>query len=66
VATLAVVSAAVAVIGPGQYSLDHLIGIADDLDGWIGAAAVAVGLVIGAGQIATFWRKPVDDGGEGE
>jgi putative oxidoreductase len=64
VATLAVVSAAVAVIGPGQYSLDHLIGIADDLDGWIGAAAAAVGLVVGAGQIATFWRKPGDEEGD--
>ena len=62
VATLAVVSAAVAVIGPGAYSLDSVLGIADDLDGWVGAAAVAVGLVIGAGQIATFWRKPADAG----
>jgi putative oxidoreductase len=60
VGTLAVVSAAVAVIGPGEYSLDSLLGIADDLDGWIGAAAVAAGLVVGAGQIATFWRKPVE------
>ncbi|MEX0795253.1 MAG: DoxX family protein [Acidimicrobiia bacterium] len=62
VATLAVVSAAVAVIGPGQYSLDSLLGIADDLDGWVGAAAVAAGLVVGAGQIATFWRKPGEEG----
>lgn len=62
VATLAVVSAAVAVIGPGQYSLDSLLGIADDLDGWVGAAAVAVGLMIGAGQIAIFWRKPINSG----
>ena len=65
VATLAVVSAAVAVIGPGAYSLDSAIGIADDLNGWVGAAAVAAGLAIGAGQIATFWRKPVV-GGEAE
>lgn len=64
VATLAVVSAAVAVIGPGEYSLDHVLGIADDLDGWVGAAAVAAGLVVGAGQIATFWRKR--EGGLGE
>lgn len=62
VATLAVISAAVAVIGPGQYSLDHLLGIAGDLDGWVGAAAVAVGLAVGAGQIAVFWRKPGNDG----
>lgn len=62
VATLAVVGAAVAVIGPGTYSLDSVLGIAGDLDGWVGAAAVAVGLVIGAGQIATFWRKPIDAG----
>lgn len=66
VATLAVVGAAVAVIGPGAYSLDSLFGIADDLDGWIGAAAVAAGLMVGAGQIATFWRKPVNEASEGE
>lgn len=66
VATLAVVSAAVAVIGPGQYSLDNLFGIADDLDGWVGAAAAAAGLAIGAGQIATFWRKPVNEGNGNE
>ncbi len=65
VATLAVVSAAVAVIGPGEYSLDSLLGIAHDLDGWVGAAAaVGAGLVVGAGQIATFWRKPLHGGPE--
>lgn len=58
VVTLAVVGAAVAVIGPGAYSLDSLFGIADSLDGWVGAAAVAAGLAVGAGQIAVFWRRP--------
>lgn len=66
VATLAVVSAAVAVIGPGEYSLDSLFGIADDLDGWVGAAAVAAGLVVGAAQIAIFWRRPVNEDDESE
>ncbi|MEX1038646.1 MAG: DoxX family protein [Acidimicrobiia bacterium] len=66
VVTLAVVSAAIALIGPGQYSLDSLFGIADDLNGWVGAAAVAAGLAVGAGQIAVFWRKPVNDNDESE
>lgn len=61
VATLAVVSLAIAVAGPGSVSLDSAIGIADNLDGWVGAAIVAGGFLVAAGQLATFWRKPVEE-----
>lgn len=62
VTTLAVVSLALAVAGPGSVSLDSALGIADDLDGLTGVAIFAGGLVLAFGQLATFWRRP---GGEG-
>lgn len=62
VMTLAVVSLAIAIMGPGSASLDSVIGIADDLDGWIGAAIVGAGLVVAFVQLAVFWRKPVTGG----
>ena len=58
VATLAVIALALAVAGPGSVSLDSALGIADNLDGWVGAAIVGLGLLAAAGQLATFWRKP--------
>jgi putative oxidoreductase len=63
VTTLAIISVAIAIAGPGRYSVDEAIGIAVNLDGWVGAAIVAAGLVVAAGQLAVFWRKPVGDGG---
>lgn len=56
VATLAAAALALAVAGPGEWSLDHAIGIASDLDGWVGLAIAAGGLVVAAVQLATFWR----------
>jgi putative oxidoreductase len=56
VATLSLAAFTVAVTGPGQASLDDAIGIATDLDGWIGVMLVAGALVAAAGQIATFYR----------
>ena len=61
VATLAVVSLAIAVAGPGSVSVDSAIGLADNLDGWVGAGIVAGGFLVAAGQLATFWRKPVEE-----
>lgn len=61
VATLAVVSLAIAVAGPGSASVDSALGIADNLDGWTGAVIIAAGLLVAAGQLATFWRKPVEE-----
>jgi putative oxidoreductase len=58
VATLAVVGAALAIAGPGTYSLDHFFDIADKFDGVIGGIAAAAGLLVGGAQLAIFWRKP--------
>ena len=60
VATLLVVVAGVGLLGPGGWSLDDAIGIADDLDGWLGLVIVAGGAVAGAGQVATFFRPSGD------
>ena len=57
VVTLAIVAAALGLLGPGQWSLDHAIGIDDDLDGWCGLALSAgLGLVAAAGLLAACWR----------
>jgi putative oxidoreductase len=60
VATLAVVALVIAILGPGDFSLDSVLGI--DLDGVVGALIVAGGLLAGAGQLAVFWRRPAERG----
>jgi putative oxidoreductase len=60
VATLAVVALVIAILGPGDYSLDSVLGI--DLDGVVGAMIVGAGLLAGAGQLAVFWRRPAEGG----
>lgn len=62
VTTLAVVALVIAILGPGSVSLDSAFGIADDLDGWVGAAIVGAGLVVAFLQLAIFWRKPTTGG----
>ncbi|MCK9875621.1 MULTISPECIES: DoxX family protein [Frankia] len=59
---IAVVCAAIGILGPGKASLDHAIDI--ELDGWVGAA---ITLILGVGGaallLATAWRperKPAD------
>ena len=61
VATLALVSLALAITGPGSASIDSALGIADNLDGWVGAAIIGAGLLVAGGQLAMFWRKPVKE-----
>jgi putative oxidoreductase len=61
VTTLAVISLALAVAGPGRFSVDEALGIAGDLDEWVGVAIVAGGLLAAAGQLASFWRKPAEE-----
>lgn len=61
VATLAVLATGVAVLGPGEYSLDHLLGWTGSLDGWTGLAVVGGGLVVAAIQLAIGWRRPSSD-----
>lgn len=59
-----VVGVALAALGPGRYSMDHLLGL--DLDGWWG---LLVALVAGgggaAGLLAACWRpRPAAAAGE--
>ena len=56
VATLLVASLVIGLLGPGEWSIDHAIGIADDLDGWTGLLIVIAGEFAGLGQVATFFR----------
>jgi putative oxidoreductase len=58
VATLALTGLTIALAGPGRVSIDHAIGITEDLDGWAGAIIAAGGVFAAAGQLATFWRRP--------
>jgi putative oxidoreductase len=55
VLTLAVVALALAVLGPGRWSLDHAAGV--DLTGWTGGAiALGAAVVATGGLLGTFWR----------
>ena len=63
VATLSIIGISLAVLGPGRYSVDEALGIAGNLDGWVGLAIVGAGILIAAGQLAVLWRKPVEAGG---
>ena len=58
VVTLAVISLALAIVGPGTASIDSALGIADNLDGWVGAGIIGAGLFAAGGLLVTFWRKP--------
>ncbi|HLF42806.1 MAG TPA: DoxX family protein [Acidimicrobiia bacterium] len=62
VTTLAVASLVIAILGPGSVSIDSALGIADELDGWVGAGIVGAGLVVAFLQLAVFWRKPESGG----
>ena len=56
VATLAFASLALALAGPGSASLDSAFGVADLLDGWVGALIVGGGLLGAVALLAAFWR----------
>lgn len=57
VLVLAVVSAVVGLLGPGVASLDHLLGVAEALDGGVGLlVAVGGGLLGAAAVLALSWR----------
>ena len=56
VATLLIASLVIGLLGPGSWSLDDAIGIAADLDGWVGLAIVAGGELAGVGQVAAMFR----------
>lgn len=48
-----------ATLGPGRYSLDEVLGLADSLNGWTALAIAAVlGSLGGIAQIIVFFRPP--------
>jgi putative oxidoreductase len=53
---LAVGAWALALLGPGEWAIDHALEIADDLDGGVGAILAAGGVAAAAGQLALFFR----------
>ena len=53
---LAMVAIAIAIAGPGSISVDDAIGLADQLDAWVGLAIALAGVLLGLGLVATFWR----------
>ncbi len=58
IAMMAIVAAG---LGPGNWSIDHALGLADELDGYVGLAiAAGLGLVGGVAQLAIFFRPPAD------
>lgn len=54
---LALAAVALGMLGPGEWSIDQALGIADNLDGGIGAILAAGGVVAAAGQLAMFYRR---------
>ena len=54
VAVITLVAVALAVMGPGEWSIDHALELS--LDGWVGAGLAAGGLAAAAAQLATFYR----------
>ena len=58
VVTLAVLAAAVAVLGPGAVSVDAVLGWEAQLAGATGGLVVLGGLAVGVIQVSSLWRKP--------
>jgi putative oxidoreductase len=59
---LAVIAIAVATTGPGEYSIDWQLEIADELDGVTGLLIAAVGGIAAAvAQLGIFYRPPAGD-----
>jgi putative oxidoreductase len=62
VMTLAIVGVALGALGPGEWSLDEVVDVRDDLSGTTGLAITAVCGFGGAGVLlATCWRPPAGD-----
>ncbi len=56
---VAFVAVFLAGLGPGEFSVDEALGLADSLNGWVGVAiAVGLGVAGGVGQLAAFYRPP--------
>jgi putative oxidoreductase len=57
VATILIGTLVVGLLGPGEWSIDWSVDLAENLDGWVGLGIVLGGAVSGAGQVATFFRS---------
>ena len=57
VGTLAATATALAIAGPGTISIDSALGLADRLEGWVGAGIVAAALVGAGVHLAVFWDR---------
>lgn len=58
---LAAAAVGIAMLGPGEWSLDNALGIDRDLDGWLGLIlAAGGGVAAGVAQLAIFYRPPAD------
>ena len=56
---VALMAILVAGLGPGELSIDHALGLADTLNGWVGLAiALSLGIAGGIGQLTVFFRSP--------
>jgi len=55
---LVAAAVAVALLGPGEWSVDHALEIASDFDGTTGAVIVAAGFLAGVVQLTVFYRRP--------
>lgn len=55
---LAVMAIGIATHGPGEWSLDELLGIGDDLGGWTGLVISAVGGVSAATLLLSIFYHP--------
>ena len=54
---VALMAVAIAGLGPGRWSIDQAIGLADDLNGWTGLAiALILGIGVGVAQLAVFYK----------
>lgn len=59
---VALMAVAIAGLGPGDWSVDAGIDLADTLNGWAGLGiAVVLGVVGGAAQILAFYRPPAPE-----
>lgn len=61
---IAAVGFAIAIGGPGSVSIDDALGIADDLDGWIGLGIAVLGVLAAFAQVAIFYRPSEAESGD--
>jgi putative oxidoreductase len=59
VMVLAVLAVTIAMLGPGEWSIDHGVGIDDKLDGYVGLLISAGGGIVAAvALLVVFYRPP--------